>query len=97
MIARATLLLVLLIFFHGISQAQETRKRPVVASADGESFLNKDMADEVRQGYLHAWNGYKTYAWGMDALKPLSKTGHNWYKNSLLMTPVDAFDGLVIM
>ena len=55
------------------------------------------MREAVRQGCLHAWNGYKQYAWGQDALKPLSKGGHNWYPQSLLMTPVDAYDTLHLM
>ncbi len=63
------------------------------------SSLNENvaMAQEVKQAFIHAWEGYKQYAWGMDALKPLSKSGHNWYTNSLLMTPVDAYDVMIIM
>jgi len=34
---------------------------------------------------------------GHDALKPLSKTPHDWYGQSLLMTPVDALDTLILM
>ena len=34
---------------------------------------------------------------GHDALKPLSKSGHDWYPQSLLMTPVDALDTLLLM
>ncbi|HLB01223.1 MAG TPA: glycoside hydrolase family 47 protein [Bacteroidota bacterium] len=55
------------------------------------------MADSVRTEFLHAWNGYKRYAWGHDALKPLSRTPHDWYGVSLYMTPVDAFDTMVLM
>ena len=55
------------------------------------------MAARVKAEFLHAWNGYKTYAWGYDALQPLSRKPHNWYKKSLLMTPVDAFDTMILM
>jgi mannosidase alpha-like ER degradation enhancer 2 len=55
------------------------------------------LADSVRSEFLHAWNGYKQYAWGHDALKPLSKRPHDWYGQSLLLTPVDAFDTMVLM
>ena len=55
------------------------------------------MREEVRQATLHAWNGYKQYAWGHDALQPLSKKPHDWYTVSLLMTPVDAYDTLRLM
>ncbi|HMJ05354.1 MAG TPA: glycoside hydrolase family 47 protein, partial [Chthoniobacterales bacterium] len=57
----------------------------------------RDMADRVRSECLHAWNNYKQSAWGHDALKPLSKTPHDWYGQSLLMTPVDALDTLILM
>ncbi len=54
-------------------------------------------AEAVKQEFLHAWNGYRQYAWGHDALKPLSKKPHDWYKTSLYMTPVDAFDTMMLM
>lgn len=62
-----------------------------------QSIDKLEMAERVKSEFLHAWNGYKTYAWGYDALQPLSKQPHNWYKNSLLMTPVDAFDTMILM
>ena len=55
------------------------------------------MAERVREEFRHAWNGYRQYAWGHDALKPLSKTYHDWYSVSLLMTPVDALDTMILM
>jgi len=51
----------------------------------------------VRAEFLHAWNGYKKYAWGHDDLKPLSKGYHDWYAEPLLMTPVDALDTMILM
>ncbi len=57
----------------------------------------KEYAEKVKKEFLHAWNAYKKYAWGQDALKPLSKTAHNWYGESLLMSPVDAFDTMFLM
>jgi len=56
-----------------------------------------EMAERVREEFRHAWNGYRQYAWGHDALKPLSKTYHDWYSVSLLMTPVDALDTMILM
>jgi len=58
---------------------------------------NKNLAAEVKAEFLHAWNGYKKYAWGHDDLKPLSKTYHDWYPQPLLMTPVDSLDTMIIM
>ena len=57
----------------------------------------QQLATRVRAEFLHAWNNYERYAWGHDALRPLSKTGHDWYGQSLLMTPVDALDTLILM
>jgi mannosidase alpha-like ER degradation enhancer 2 len=51
----------------------------------------------VKAEFLHAWSGYRKYAWGHDDLRPLSKTHHDWYGQSLLMTPVDSLDTLIIM
>jgi mannosidase alpha-like ER degradation enhancer 2 len=55
------------------------------------------LAARVRTEFLHAWNNYERYAWGHDALRPLSKTAHDWYGQSLLMTPIDALDTLILM
>ena len=57
----------------------------------------RQAAERVKTEFLHAWNNYERYAWGHDALKPLSKTPHDWYGQSLLMTPVDALDTLILM
>jgi len=57
----------------------------------------REVADRVKTELLHAWSNYERYAWGHDALKPLSKTPHDWYGQSLLMTPVDAIDTLILM
>jgi len=85
-IAPTTLLLAALIVFttQGCAKSRQ----------DEEA---QQLAAGVRTEFLHAWNGYKHYAWGHDALRPLSKTAHDWYGQSLLMTPVDALDTLVLM
>ena len=57
----------------------------------------RQLAARVRTEFLHAWSNYERYAWGQDALRPLSKTGHDWYGQSLFMTPVDALDTLILM
>ncbi len=55
------------------------------------------MAEAVKEAFLHAWRGYLEHARGHDALKPLSRTGQDWYDASLLMTPVDAMDTMLLM
>jgi len=55
------------------------------------------VAEQVRAEFLHAWQGYKTHAWGHDELLPLSGGFRDWHSASLLMTPVDAFDTMLLM
>jgi hypothetical protein len=63
----------------------------------GEETQTRRLAERVKSEVLHAWRNYERYAWGHDALRPLSKTSHDWYGQSLLMTPVDALDTLILM
>ena len=55
------------------------------------------LTAQVREELLHAWRGYERYAWGHDELKPVSRTARDWYGESLLMTPVDALDTLLLV
>lgn len=54
-----------------------------------------ERQDAIVAAFVHAWKGYKTYAWGHDMLKPISKTYHDWF--SLGLTLVDALDTMYIM
>ena len=56
-----------------------------------------ETAERVRGEFLHAWSGYKQYAWGHDELKPLTKTHRDWHDAPLLMTPVDALSTMLVM
>jgi len=55
------------------------------------------MAADVKNEFLHAWQGYMQHAWGHDALRPLSAGYRDWHDHSLYMTPVDAFDTMLLM
>jgi len=55
------------------------------------------MAARVRAEFLHSWKAYEQYAWGHDELRPLTKQPRDWYGQSLLMTPVDSLDTLLLM
>src|SRR5581483_3712128 len=79
-----------LIFASG--KEKDTGKKAAASSDD-----NAEMANRVRQEFLHAWSGYKQYALGHDELKPLSKCYRDWYSTSLYMTPVDALDTMILM
>jgi hypothetical protein len=47
------------------------------------------------KAFLHAWDGYKQYAWGQDELKPISKTSSRWF--GLGLTIIDSLDTIYIM
>ncbi len=59
--------------------------------------LKAALRGQVKEATRHAWSGYKQYAWNFDDLQPLTKNGKNWYKHSMLMTPVDAYDCLLML
>ncbi len=88
---------------HSLAQSDAVPNK-VAHAAPAAAFRMTDadkaeMTQRVRAETLHAWNGYKKYAWGHDALKPLSHKPFDWYgeNHSLLMTPVDALDTLTLM
>jgi mannosidase alpha-like ER degradation enhancer 2 len=66
-------------------------------SPDTAPVNRADMAARVRAELLHAWRAYERHAWGHDELKPVSRTGHDWHGESLLMTPVDTLDTLLLL
>lgn len=69
-----------------------------IAEPRNEVAPDTDMPERVRQSVLHAWQGYKQYAWGHDDLNPISHTPHDWYDGqSILMTPVDSYDTLFLL
>ncbi len=72
----------------------------IVLSATAQTAQKADkkqMAARVKSEFMHAWNGYKKYAWGHDDLKPLTKTYKDWYGQTILMTPVDSLDSLYLL
>lgn len=79
-----------------------TQSLPRVLFAQGETGkfpeeMRTVMCDKVKAAAQHAWKGYKDHAFGADDLRPLTKTSRNWYKHSMLMTPVDAFDTFTML
>jgi mannosidase alpha-like ER degradation enhancer 2 len=55
------------------------------------------LAERVKKEARDAWHVYATTAWGHDEVKPVSHTAHDWYADSLLITPVDALDTLILL
>jgi mannosyl-oligosaccharide alpha-1,2-mannosidase len=52
--------------------------------------------ETIKEHFLHAYNGYKTRAWGLDELKPVSGKSRNTF-NGWSATMVDAMDTMWIM
>jgi hypothetical protein len=94
--SRALLLVLLLVPMLGVA-AEKPDAPPTAETSTVDDAEAARLAAQVRTEFLHAWSGYKRYAWGHDALKPLSKAPQDWYAQSLLMTPVDALDTMVLM
>ncbi|XP_042889053.1 endoplasmic reticulum mannosyl-oligosaccharide 1,2-alpha-mannosidase-like isoform X2 [Penaeus japonicus] len=61
----------------------------------GPPRKRSERQEAVVGAMKHAWKGYKTYAWGHDHLKPLSRSSNDWFR--LGLTLVDALDTLWIM
>ncbi|KAG7173779.1 Endoplasmic reticulum mannosyl-oligosaccharide 1-2-alpha-mannosidase-like [Homarus americanus] len=57
--------------------------------------VRNERQEAVVAAMKHAWKGYKTYAWGHDHLKPMSRTRNDWLR--LGLTLIDALDTLWIM
>lgn len=55
------------------------------------------LAEQVKAETRHAWQGYMQFAKGHDDLKPISGQPRDWYEKSLLMSPVDALDTLILL
>jgi hypothetical protein len=72
---------------------------PATSALDAVDPAGADAATaaEVRREALHAWQAYRRHAWGKDELQPLAQRGKDWHSASLLMTPVDALDTLLLM
>jgi hypothetical protein len=69
----------------------------VPAPAAPAPVVRAKLAARVREEMVFAWRAYEKHAWGHDELKPLTKTAKDWYGDSLLMTPVDSLDTLLLM
>ena len=86
-----------LLFLVPIAATAQSSPQNTSSAAPMTEAQKAVMAAKVKAEFLHAWNGYRTYAWGHDALHPISKTPEDWYAGSLLMTPLDALDTMLIM
>ena len=54
-------------------------------------------AADVRNEFIRSWAGYKKYAWGHDVLLPVTGGFSDWYKESLHISPIDAYSTMRVM
>ncbi|ORZ21093.1 glycoside hydrolase [Absidia repens] len=59
-------------------------------------LTNEEKQNAVKEAFLFAWNGYKTYSWGFDENRPVSNSPLN-SRNGWGATIVDSLDTLYIM
>lgn len=59
--------------------------------------VTNPLALNVKNETLRSWKAYKQYAWGHDALAPLSKSYKDWYSEPLYISPIDAYSTLHLM
>ena len=69
----------------------------LVGSVPADTASNRAaMAQRVKAEILHSWRAYERHAWGHDELRPVTKSPHDWHGETLLMTPVDSLDTLLL-
>lgn len=75
----------------GNKQTDETHAKTNLNTKSDK--LAQELIDETHR----TWKAYKQYAWGHDALAPLSKTHKDWYDEPLYISPIDAYSTLHLM
>ena len=60
---------------------------------------DQEIAADVRNEFLHAWNGYKQFAWGHDQVMPLSGTYSEFFVSGhpIGLSIIEALDTLYVM
>ncbi|MGB6984605.1 MAG: glycoside hydrolase family 47 protein [Candidatus Aquilonibacter sp.] len=59
----------------------------------------RTIGAQVRDEFLHAWNGYKQFAWGSDEVHPVSGTASDFFvkDHSFGLSIIEALDTLYVM
>lgn len=70
-----------------------------IASAAALPAIGGDPAAEIREEFLHAWRGYKQYAWGYDEVMPISGKPKDFFidGHSFGLSIIEAMDTLYVM
>ena len=59
----------------------------------------KQAAAQIRNEFLHAWNGYKKFAWGHDQVNPIAGTPNEFFVDGhpIGLSIIEALDTLYVM
>ncbi|XP_077077707.1 mannosyl-oligosaccharide 1,2-alpha-mannosidase IA isoform X2 [Siphateles boraxobius] len=90
---------------HGTTFSHETFKKCLLKTALGKDHGNPSDSqtlqrrEKVKEMMKFAWDNYKSYAWGKNELRPLTKNGHigNMFGGLRGASIVDSLDTLYIM
>ncbi|MCQ4079791.1 glycoside hydrolase family 47 protein [Streptomyces sp. RB6PN25] len=79
----------------GILRATAATRADVAGSMPSASAA----AEEIKTEFLHAWNGYKQFAWGHDEVHPLSGTYSEFFVpgQPIGLSIIEALDTLYVM
>lgn len=61
-----------------------------------DKVIREQRRKAVKDGFLHAWNGYRKHAWGHDEVLPVTGGSRNVF-NGWGATIIDSLDTMVIM
>lgn len=82
----------IILLFSSCNNSQPEEKS-VVSNQTELSPLAQDVLTETKR----SWQDYKQYAWGHDALMPLTRSYEDWYSEPLYISPIDAYSTLYLM
>ncbi|XP_055255632.1 endoplasmic reticulum mannosyl-oligosaccharide 1,2-alpha-mannosidase isoform X3 [Moschus berezovskii] len=71
------------------------RPSPKAVRIQASPASQNERQKAVVDAFLHAWAGYRKFAWGHDELKPLTRSFSEWF--GLGLTLIDALDTMWIL
>ncbi|CAG8706410.1 11093_t:CDS:2 [Racocetra persica] len=83
-------------FLPNVSNLPKIQYNFPESESTDETLLNELRRDSIKNGFLHAWNGYTKYAWGYDMLQSVTNSSKNNF-NGWGVTIIDALDTMWIM
>jgi hypothetical protein len=72
---------------------------PVISDYKALPPPAKQAATQIRNEFLHAWNGYKRFAWGHDQVNPIAGTSNEFFVDGhpIGLSIIEALDTLYVM